>query len=117
VVARKAGERLAVCALRGAQSPAVEVKVAELDERPRLVLPLAGAGPDGELHRGDRRGGSAEELARVRDARVRGQARLACGHPVEGGESLVVAAELDERVAEDSVDGCEAGGQPARALG
>ena len=53
-----------------------------------------------------RRGGArpvADQLARVRDAGVGGEARLHGRHPVERREGLAIAAELDQRVADDAV--------------
>jgi len=45
----------------------------------------------------------AEQLARIRNARIGRDARLQPRHRVEGAECLRVAAELDERVADDAV--------------
>ena len=45
----------------------------------------------------------AEELARVRDARIRGEPGIEPRHPVERVECLVVAAELEQRVPDDAV--------------
>ena len=56
----------------------------------------------------------AEQLARVRDARVGGGAGLLLHHAVEGAEGGVVAAELDQRVAGDAVREPRAGGEVLR---
>ena len=105
VVIRKAGERLAIRALGGAQSPAVVVEVAELDQRPRGRLGPARGGRDGQLHRLDGTVRAAQELARVRHARVRADGRLERGHAVEGGERALVVPQLDLGVAERSKRG------------
>ena len=52
--------------------------------------------------RGDRAGAIALELALVRVARVRGEARLHPRHAVESGKSVGIAAELEEGVADDA---------------
>ena len=61
--------------------------------------------------------GRAEQLARVRDARVGSKARPELRHRVEGAECCVVAAELDEGVADHAVragaPGCEPQGAAA----
>ena len=56
-----------------------------------------------ELHRGESPTPVAHELAGVRDASVRGEARTERDHPVECGERLVVASELHEGVPDDAV--------------
>ena len=56
-----------------------------------------------ELHRLPRASEVADQLARVRDTRIRGDARPERDHPLEGAERLLVAAELDQRVADDAV--------------
>src|SRR5439155_475064 len=45
---------------------------------------------------------AVELAARVRGAWIRGEPRLEPHHPVEAVEGLAVAAQLDERVADDS---------------
>ena len=69
--------------------------------RPRGRLSLARSGRDGEPHRLEGAVTVAEQLAPVRDAHVRVEAGLAQRERVEGGEGGVVAAELDERVADE----------------
>ena len=71
--------------------------------RPGGCFPLPVARVDGELHRVDRPGNVAEQLARVGDPGIRGKARLDARHRVESLEGGVVAAELDERIADDAV--------------
>ena len=84
-------------------APVVEVELAELDVRPGGRLLRAGRGVDGELHRLDRAGGVAAQLAAVRDAGVGREVGPEPVHRVERVEGLVVAAELDEGVADDAV--------------
>src|SRR5205823_9893971 len=57
---------------------------------------------DGQLHRLHCGGRTTDQLAPVRDAGIRGQARPQAVHAIEVLERLSVAAELDERVADHS---------------
>ena len=102
-VAGKRGERGAVLAGGRVEPPAAEVELPELDARPRERLCLRAGGARSELHRGDGAGNVAHQLTRVRDAGIRGQARLERRHPVVRAEGLAVAAELDQGVADHAV--------------
>jgi hypothetical protein len=104
-IRRKGGESLAVRVAGVPEAAGVEIQVAELDERPGQRLRRSRAGFDREPHGGDGPARVTEELARVRDPRVRGQVRLERGHSLERCERLAVAAELDEGVPLDPVDG------------
>src|SRR5947208_699185 len=102
-VVRKDPERLPVLVGGGPEPADRQVDQAELNVRPGGGFALAVAGCHGELHRADRAGYVAEQLARVGDPGIRGKARLHARHRVEGLEGGGVAAELDERVADDAV--------------
>ena len=78
------------------------MELAELDERPGGRLGEAG-GVQRELHRRDGGARPAAQLPGVRDAGVAGERGLDRDHAVEGPERLVVAAELEERVADEAV--------------
>ena len=92
-----------------------QLQLRELDVRPGRRLRLARSRIESETHRGDRSFTIADELARVRDPRVRGEARTERDHALEGGKGIVVAAELDEGVADDAVRTRRAGQQPLGA--
>ena len=79
-----------------------EVELAELDERPGGRLGEARC-VERELHRRDGGARPAAQLPGVRDAGVAGERGLDRDHAVEGPERLVVAAELEERVADEAV--------------
>src|SRR5262249_57430552 len=79
------------------------VELSELRLRPSERFGLADRGIDREAHRACRAGDVAQQLARIRDTRVRADARPERNHRVEGRERLLVAAELDERVADHAV--------------
>src|SRR5262249_53086114 len=115
-VAREDGVRLPELALRGGEAAAVPVELAELGARPGHRLGLALRRARREQHRTLGRAAAAEQLAGVRDASVRGEARTQPRHLVEGAEGLVVAAELDERVADHAADGGGAGRERQGAL-
>ena len=95
--------------------PEAQLELRELDERPRRRLGLARRRIERETHGGDRSFTIAVELARVRDARIRGEARTERDHALEGGEGRVVPAELDEGVADDAVRTRRAREQPLGA--
>ena len=94
-VAGKHAERRACMAPRRVRVTEPELELGELDVRPGGGLRLAGGGIECEPHRLDGALAIAHELARVRDARIRGEARTKRHHALERGERLVVAAELD----------------------
>src|SRR5438128_3731163 len=102
-VAGEAGESRAVERAGGAESPRRPVDLAELHGGPRGCFGLAGGSVERESHRLDCAGDVAEQLARVPDSRIRGEARLQRPHSVERRECLAVAAELDEGIADDAV--------------
>ena len=79
------------------------MELAELDERPGRRLPDVARRVERELHRVERLARSAEQLAGVRDPRIAAEAGLQVDHAVEGAERLVVAAELEQGVAEEAV--------------
>ena len=79
-----------------------EVELSELDERPGGRLGRAG-GIERQLHRLDGGTRTAAQLTGVSDAGVAGERGLDRDHAVEGPEGLVVAAELEERVADEAV--------------
>ena len=115
VVVGKELERVSHLDERPLCAAGVQVEQPELHVRPRGRLTLADCSGRCERHRALGVGGVADELSRVRDARVRGDIRLDRAHPVEGRECLAVPAELDLGVADDAVD---AGGRrrdPLRA--
>src|SRR5712691_13101410 len=74
--------------------------------RPGFSLALAGSRVERELHRADRAGHVPEQLARVRDARIRRKVRPHAGHRVEAAKAFSVAPELDERIADHAVVAC-----------
>ena len=76
------------------------MQLADLDERPGGRLGHVPRGVEGKLHRLQRLAGTAEELAGVRDPRIPAEVRLQLDHAVEGAKGLVVAAELEQRIAE-----------------
>ena len=78
------------------------MELAELDERPGGRLGEARC-VERELHRRDGGARPAAQLPGVRDAGVAGKRGLDRDHAVEGPERLVVAAELEERVADEAV--------------
>ena len=84
-------------------SPDRPVELPELDGSPGRGLGPAGCGVERELHRLDRAGDVAAQLARIRDTAVRGGVRLQRGHAVERRERRAVAAELELRIADDAV--------------
>ena len=97
---RSPGRRQARCgtAVAAAATVALQpVQLAELHRRPGVALAVAGRRIERELHR--RRGATkiTVQLARVRDARVRREARLQIDHALEGDERLRVVSELDLR--------------------
>ena len=83
--------------------PVCPEELAELHVRPRERRRLPGRGVDRVLHRARRTRHVAEELARVRHARVGADTGLERNHVVERRERAAVAAELDLRVADDAV--------------
>ena len=94
------GERGAELPLRARVVASRDEKLAELQRRPGRRFGAGHGGLGGQPHGGDRAGTVAEQLSRVRDAGVGGEARLEPRQLVEGRERLAVAAELDERVAD-----------------
>ena len=102
-VARVRSERCAVLARRRCQPAVRPVELAELHVRPGEGLGLVDGRVHREAHRRDGSGEVAAQLARVRDPRVGGEAGPEARQPVEGRERLAVAAELDERIADDAV--------------
>src|ERR671925_462916 len=113
-VAGKRAEGGAVLDGCGADAAGREVELAELGARPGGRLRLAGRRVEREQHRLLGAAGAAEQLARVRDARIDREARLERRHAVEGAEGLGVAAELDERVPDDAVVTCSERCEPLR---
>ena len=109
-------EREAELALGVGDPPVAEVELAELDVCPGGRLCGAGGGVDRELHRLDRGGRVADQLAAVGDARVGGEARAEPVHRVKCLESLWVAAELDVRVADHAERPGRVGVELARLL-
>ena len=103
-IPREGRERDAHVARGGSRAPGRQLEQAELDARPGVCLVLTDRCRRRELHRARRAGCVAEQLARVRDARVRRDARLERCHPIERGERLRVVTELDLGVADDAVD-------------
>ena len=95
--------------------PEAQLELRELDVRPRRRLGLARSRIESETHGGDRSFTIADELACVRDPRIRGEARTERDHALEGGKRSVVPAELDEGVADDAVRTRRAGQQPLGA--
>ena len=102
-VARERRERDAHVVRSGSGAPGRELKQPELDSRPRVRLVRADCGRGRELHRARRAGGVAEQLACVRDTRVRRDARLQRRHAIERRERLRVVPELDLGVADHAV--------------
>ena len=88
-----------------------ELELGELDVRPCRRLGLSRGREERESHRRSRAGPVAAELAGIRDACVRGEARTERDHPLERCERGVVAPELDERVTDDAVRPVRAGQQ------
>ena len=87
-----------------------ELQLREPREGPGPLLGDARTGLECELHRFQRRRGTPEQLTGASDAGVRGNARPLRRLPVDHGERLVVATELDERVGESA----ERRGMPRR---
>src|SRR5262249_17048863 len=88
---------------RSTEASTRELELAELGLRPGVRLLFVCRGVTCEQQR---TAGAVEvplELARIGDARVRGDARLEACHRVEGGERRAVAAELELGVADDAV--------------
>ena len=110
---REAGERRDVVRVRvhaarvrargGGEVALVEVQLPQLIAGPRGVRRRAGDVARG-LHRLDRAGHVAHQLAGVRDAGVRSDTRPGVHHGLERGERVAVPAELDLRVADHAVD-------------
>ena len=80
-----------------------QLQLRKLDVRPGSGLGLPRRRVESESHRVDRSFTVSDELARIRDARVRGEARSQCDHPLKRGEGVVIMAELDKGVADDAV--------------
>ena len=114
-VARERRERGAVLARAAWRRRPWPGELAELDVRPGGRLLAGRRRPSGERIAATAPRPVAEQLARVRDARVRGEARLQPRHRVERAERGVVAAELDERVADDAVAAAPSSARCARA--
>ena len=91
-VAGERRERGAVLVLGRAEPTAAELELAELESRPGDGLALLPACLGGEAHRVDRARDVADQLARVGDARVRGEAGLERGHAIVGAKGLGVTA-------------------------
>ena len=104
------GERDAELPLRARVVASRIEELPELQRRPGRRFGTGHGGLGCQPHGGDGAGTIAEQLSRVRHACVRRQARLEPRQLVEGRESLAVAAELDERVA----DGAERPGLSGR---
>ena len=84
--------------------PAVaERELRKLHVGPGSRFGRSSRGVERELHRRSGARPVADQLARVRDAGVGGEARPHGRHPVERREGLAIAAELDQRVADDAV--------------
>ena len=97
-VAGEAVKRMSVGA-RGRSQPAhVEVDVADLGHRPGDLLRDRRVCLERELVGGDGRVRSADELACVRDAGERRDARRLERHPVVRLEGLLVPSEVEESV-------------------
>ena len=75
-------------------------KLAEVQRRPGRRFRAGHGGLGGQPHGCDGAWSIAEQLPRVRDARVGREAGLEPRQLVKGRERLAVAAELDERVAD-----------------
>ena len=99
-VSRDMGERDAVLPLRARVVASQSEKLPEVHGGPGRRFGAGHRGLGSQPHGGDGAGVVAEQLSRVRDAGVGGQARLELRQLVEGRERLAVAAELDERVAD-----------------
>ena len=102
-VAGKDRERGAVVRLRFSDPAMRPGELAELRLHPGGRLRLAAGRVERERHRLLRRIRPAEQLTRVRDPRIRREVGSQRAHVVERPERLVVAAELDQRVADDAV--------------
>ena len=86
------------------QPPDGEVELPQLNAgKPRGLAAAAGR-IGGQLHRLDGGPDPAEQLERIGSPGVRGDPGLELAEVVEGGERLVVASELDERVADRRID-------------
>ena len=97
-VAGPLGERPAHLALGPVQVAAAEAQQAELHARPGARLGSRPAGVNGQPHQGDGADPVALELAGVGRTAVGGQVGAKLEAPVDGGEALAVAAELDQGV-------------------
>ncbi len=98
-------ERAPVCAVGIGDAANGEEHPAILHLRPRLLLGNAGAGLEGQLHGVDRTPPISEKLPRERDPGVRRDARSRSGEAVVLRERSVVAAQVEERVAESPARG------------
>src|SRR3954464_3626900 len=78
-------------------------ELAELRLRPRERLRLTDGGVDREAHGFRSTPNVAHQFTRIRHTRVGPEARLKGAHLVERRERLVIATELDERVADHAV--------------
>ena len=102
-VARKDRERNAVMRLRLSDPAMRPGELAELRLHPGGRLRLAPGRVERERQRLIRRTRPTEQLTRVRDPRIRREVGPQRAHVVERPERPVVAAELDQRVADDAV--------------
>ena len=102
-IARSNRERDPIVLLRETQTAVRPEELAELRLRPRERLRLTDGGFDCEAHGVRRTPNVAHQLPRIRHTRVGRQARLHGDHLVERRERLVIATELDERVADHAV--------------
>jgi hypothetical protein len=87
------------------------VQFRQLDVRPGRGLAPASGRRGREAHRLDGPDAVADQLPRVRDARVGRQARLEGRQPVEDRKGLVVTAELEQRVTDQGERSCRARGK------
>jgi hypothetical protein len=94
------------------QAPLRERELAEVRTGPRRGLGLPSGGVERQAHRVYGRLRAAEQLARVRNSRVRRDARLQRRHAVEGAEGGLVPAKLEQGVADDSVVHCRVRRKP-----
>ena len=88
---------------RRREPAAGELELAELCLRPGVRLALVGRSVAGKEERRARAVEMAEQFPRIGDARIGGDAGLETRHRVERGECFVVAAELEQGVADDAV--------------